>query len=360
MDAKELKNKLNPEQIKIILESLGGVIWYEDDEKIILNTICHGGDSPNKLYYIKDGNYFFCYTHCGQTDIFAIVSEVKDFNLPQSINYICTLLGISQMKEGFGKEESVLLDDWTFINSYKRKYEKINKIDKECEVLDENTLNMFQKIYSDDWVKDGISLEVMEKYNILYSTLKQSIIIPHYNVENKLIGIRQRATIQEDIDCFGKYTPFSICGDMYNHPLSTNLYGLNRNKDCIKRTKKVMIVESEKGALQAATMFGVDNNFTVALCGCSKISKIQRQLLQDLGVVEVIIALDRQYEKVGSEEYKKWRDHITNKIINPLLPYFNVSVIWDTEGLLGYKDSPTDRGKEVLLKLMKSKIKISG
>lgn len=360
MDAKELKNKLNSEQIKIILENLGGVIWYEDDDKLILNTICHGGDSPNKLYYLKEEKYFFCYTHCGQTDIFAIVSEVKDFNLPQSINYICTLLGISQIKEGFGQDCADVLDDWSFINSYKRKYEKINKVEKSYEVLNDKILNMFQNIYTNEWINDGISKEVMEKYNIMYSTLKQSIVIPHYSINGDLIGIRQRATIQEDIDCFGKYTPFSICGEMYNHPLSTNLYGLNINKDCIKRTKKVMIVESEKGTLQAATMFGIDNNFTVALCGCSKISKIQRKLLQDLGVIEVIIALDRQYEKVDSEEYNKWRKHISEKIINPLLPYFNVSVIWDTEGLLGFKDSPTDRGKETLLRLMKSKIKISG
>ena len=33
-----------------------------------------------------------------------------------------------------------------------------------------------------------------------------------------------------------------------------------------------------------------------------------------------------------------------------------VSVLWDTNDLLGYKDSPTDRGKEILLQLMDNKI----
>ena len=107
-------------------------------------------------------------------------------------------------------------------------------------------------------------------------------------------------------------------------------------------------------------MFGVENNFTLALCGCAKISKTQRQMLLDLGVNEVIIALDRQYETVGDDNYLKWIKHLKDKIINPLLPYFNIYVLWDEEGLLKYKESPTDVDKDTLLKLMKNKIYIEG
>ena len=75
-----------------------------------------------------------------------------------------------------------------------------------------------------------------------------------------------------------------------------------------------------------------------------------------LGVREVIIALDKQFENVNSEECKKWAKHIKEKIIDKLSPYVIVTVLWDTNGLLGYKDSPTDRGKEILLQLMDNKI----
>ena len=75
-----------------------------------------------------------------------------------------------------------------------------------------------------------------------------------------------------------------------------------------------------------------------------------------LGVREVIIALDKQYEVVDSEECKKWAKHIKEKIIDKLSPYVIVTVLWDTSGLLDYKDSPTDKGKETLLQLMDSKI----
>lgn len=360
MDAKELKERLNNEDVKRILISLGGEIWSEDEETIILNTICHGGDSPNKLWYYKESKTFFCYTHCGVMDIISIVSEVKDFSIPKSIDYICTLLGISNIKEGFGPDTDNVIEDWSFINSYKANYNRLTKEDKSATILNSNLMNMFQKIYTSEWIEDGISKEVMEKYNIQYSTLKQSIIIPHYDIDNNLIGIRRRALLEEDIASTGKYTPFVIGNEMYNHPLSSNFYGIHMNKDTIKEKQKVMIVESEKGVLQVASMFGVENNFSLALCGCAKISNTQRRMLLDLGVKEVIIALDRQYEKEGDDHYHRWVKHLMDKIIKPLLPYFNVYVLWDNDNLLDYKDSPTDKGEEVLLKLMKNKIYMEG
>ncbi|MEG0737542.1 MAG: hypothetical protein RR441_11775 [Longicatena sp.] len=75
-----------------------------------------------------------------------------------------------------------------------------------------------------------------------------------------------------------------------------------------------------------------------------------------LGVKEVIVALDKQYEDLDTDECKKWAKRIKENIITPLAPYLKVSVLWDTTGLLQYKDSPTDRGKETLLKLMDNKI----
>lgn len=356
MDAKEIKSRLSDIDIKRIIESLGGEVWSDDEDKIIFNTLCHGGDSPNKLCYFKQDKYFYCFTHCGVTDVLAIISEVKDLNLPQSIDYICTLLGISTIREGFGKEGIDIIDDWSFINSYKSKYIKLNKPQKDIAILDKNILNMFQEIYTSDWINDGISKETMNRYNILYSTMRQSIIIPHYDIESNLIGVRQRAMLDFDIDTYGKYTPFSLCGDMYNHSLSQSFYGIHMNSEIIKKHKKVMLVESEKGVLQIDSMFGCDNNFTLALCGCAKVSNTQRNILLNLGVTEVIIALDRQFEVVGDENYISWKKHMIKKIISPLLPYFKVYVIWDESNLLKYKQSPTDCGKDTLLKLMKNKI----
>jgi hypothetical protein len=39
----------------------------------------------------------------------------------------------------------------------------------------------------------------MDRYNILYSISQNKIIIPHYNIDGKLIGIRGRSLNPEDL-----------------------------------------------------------------------------------------------------------------------------------------------------------------
>ena len=359
MDAKTLKEQLTEQDIIRIIKSLGEGIYADEGDKLVLSTsLCHGGDSPNKLYYFKNENYFYCQTHCGYTDILSIVSNVKDFTLPQSINYIMTLLGLNDFKIGFGNDTIELIDDWSFINPYRNKMKELHKSDKVLHTIDYKTLNMFQNKKIHDWINNGIEYDVMKKYNIKYSTLKQSIIIPHFDVNGDLVGIRQRYVNEDDVNTFGKYTPFAIGKEMYNHPLSLNFYGIHVNKDAISKKRKVLLVESEKACLQSHSMFK-DDNFTLALCGSAKISLNQIKLLLSLDVNEVILGLDKEFEEVGSEEYKSWMKHVRDKFVKPLHPYFNVYVIWDTKGLLGYKDSPTDKGKEVLLELMKNKIYVN-
>ncbi|MGJ3548965.1 hypothetical protein ACR6EC_24350, partial [Bacillus subtilis] len=46
------------------------------------------------------------------------------------------------------------------------------------------------------------------------------------------------------------------------------------------------------------------------------------------------------------------------KLAAKFTPYVRVYVLWDYEGLLDYKDSPADKGKETLEELMRRKIEI--
>ena len=36
-----------------------------------------------------------------------------------------------------------------------------------------------------------------------------------------------------------------------------------------------------------------------------------------------------------------------------------MTILWDFDGLLGFKDSPTDKGKDVLLQLLDKKVEIT-
>lgn len=353
MNIKELKEKLSEKDIKNLLIEMGAIFYYEDDNYWITNTICHNGIKP-KLYFYKDTKTFYCYTECGSLDIISLVMSYNNYNnseIYKAINWICNKLKIDTFKVEFGNVD--IISDWDFIKNYNlnNKTKIYKNIDK---FYDKKILNIFQKLYYSSWIEEGISIETMNKFQIMYSTLNQSIIIPHFDMNNNLLGVRTRKLIKDEIKSFGKYAPFQLGNKIYNHSLNINLYGLNKNIKGIVKKRKIMLVEAEKSVLQTDTMFGEDN-FTVALCG-NNFSEFQRDIILNLGVNEVIIGLDKQYLAVGNEEYYKWANHIKRKIIDKLSPFVVVSVLWDIDNLLDYKDSPTDKGKDILLKLMENKI----
>ncbi len=351
LNAQEVKNKLTDYNIVTILEKLGAKIYLNNDKYIISTTVCHHGKS-DKLYYYKETNMFHCYTDCNASfDVIELVCKNKGYKFQESINWICILFNFETTTYGFSNSNT-LINDWEFIDSLPSKRKKVETSQKK-DYYNKDILNIFQNMYCQEWIEDGISVNSMLKYGIKYSTLQQKIIIPHYSTDNELMGVRCRAMLEEDL-VYGKYTPFSYGKNTYSHPLSQNLYGLYINKENIIKKKKIMLVEGEKSVLQCDTMFQ-DDNFTVALCG-SNMSIFQRDLILSLGVDEVIVALDKQFKNHLDDEADKWSKHIRNKLINPLAPYVRVTVLWDTENLLEYKQSPCDKGMDTLLKLMDKKI----
>lgn len=361
LTVEELKDKLTEDDIKKLLEIMGATFYFENEDYWITNTICHGGNKA-KLYFYKNSQIFNCYTECGAMDIVELVIHYKDYSddewyiaANKAINWIRIKLNIDNFEFGFGLKPDKPLKDWSFINSIKQKRNhSLFSWDNSLSEYKSNILNCFQNKYFQGWIDEGISPQSMKKYNIGYCTWQQKIIIPHYDINNRLIGIRGRALLNDEIELYGKYSPLRISNYQFNHPLGQNLYGLNYNLNAIKDKRKIMLVEGEKSVLQADTMFG-EQNFTVALCG-KNLSLWQRKMIVSLGVREVIIALDKQFKTLESKEAKDWAKHISQNIITPLAPYTICTVLWDSNDLLPYKASPTDCGKETLLKLMDGKI----
>ena len=101
-------------------------------------------------------------------------------------------------------------------------------------------------------------------------------------------------------------------------------------------------------------MFGIDNDISVACCG-SNISGYQIHFLIESGANEIIVALDRQFQSIGDNEYKQ----LTNKLIklnDKYKNYVNLSFMFDKNMITGYKSSPTDEGKDKFLQLFKERI----
>ena len=169
--------------------------------------------------------------------------------------------------------------------------------------------------------------------------------------------MRGRALCQPDIDVYGKYRPLMINKQLqFNHPLGMNLYNLNNSKNNIKDAQIAIIFEGEKSCLKYQSLFGIENDISVACCG-SNISAYQIQLLLDQGVKEIVIGLDRQFQQIGDAEFKHLTNNLT-KINDRYKNYVNISIIFDKKMITGYKDSPIDDGKNKFLQLFKERIKL--
>lgn len=357
LTAQELKAKLQVEDIINILKILGGepaLLSRGSGDVIVSKTICHRGGDSRKLEYYVDSGYFHCYTKCGDTfDIIELVCRVRKCKMYDAINFIALKCGISTLRYGFGNEQEVLgrVSDWDFIDDLcdKPTPHRTLKID----YYNKEVFNTFLHFGHDSWVKDGISVNSMKKYEIMYCVAKQCIIIPHYDILGGLMGIRRRAILDDDVE-MGKYTPFFDGRTLYSHPLSQNLYGLHLNLEAIVRQEAIVLFEGEKSVLQLDTFYGEDN-ISTALCG-NNLSNIQRDIIVELGVKDVYVALDKQFHDDDGEAQKQWAKHIRERIVNKLAPYCNVFILWDKEGRIGYKDSPSDRGKEIYETMLRESV----
>lgn len=327
---------------------------------IISKTICHHsenelGEADKKLYYYQNEEMglFHCYTHCSPAsfDVLELMIKVQaqkgiTWTMYDAARFLNNFFALNFEEKINNTQEE--LKDWQY-------FTKWNSIDLaqqeqkiEFRILNEKFLYNLPRPHFLNWERDGITKEVCDARNICYDPGNDSIIIPHYDVNGKLIGVRKRTLIKEE-EINGKYKPAIFNGKLLNHPLSFNLYNLNWSKENIKRMKTAIVFEAEKSCMQFASYFGLNNDITCAICG-SNFSKYQFNLLRKLNVQEIVIALDKQYYKDDGEDWAKWTRKFID-IFNKYGKYVKFSFIVDRKGLLEYKDSPTDKGKEIFLKL---------
>lgn len=347
IDLKKVQSELSSEKIIKLVYSLGVKRHTEKNDCIIFPTCCHNHDADDcsdKLYYYKKNHRFVCYTDCGDS-----------FNIFELFKRRYELLGIEYnfykdivLKIADGQSFKDTFNDFgqKYISHFDRYEDRFENV--KIEEINPNLLNIYVFNPTPEWLSDGISEQSMRDYNILYSIPHNKIIIPHYNANGGLVGIRGRALNDEDL-VFGKYMPVTIEGKIYAHPLGYNLYGLNRVKENIRRTGMAIVAESEKSALQFQTMFGQESNFCVASCG-SSLHPYQVELLKECGAKKILVAYDKEGDDwKGVDKYFLKLE----KMCKQYKSYAEMGFIFDTKNLLNLKDSPTDRGKETFLKLYK-------
>lgn len=351
----DVKENLTTDDVYDLLEFFGANPKDYGDY-IVAQTVCHNGEGlgKHKLYWYENSGMFICYSHCGTFDIIELVQKIKGIDFNSAIYFLVNYFNLQYKLDESEIDHS--LEDWKIFD----RTGKIEEIESEdiklgrihLKEYDDSVIAHYPQPRIAPFEDAHISYEVCKQMNIRYDPTSGNIIIPHYDEDNRCIGIRQRTIIQEN-EVYGKYRPWYHNKKQYNSPLAFNLYNLNNAKENIRRAGIAIVVESEKSALAYCSFFGIENSLAVAVCG-SSISRYQFESLQLYGAKEVVIAFDKDYTDTNDERYSTFVEKM-GRINKKYGSQCNLSFIIDTLGLLGEKESPTDRGKEVFLTLFKNR-----
>ena len=219
-DKDEIKQNLTIEQIMDLVAELGGEPILQNNF-FTAKTICHGGES-HKLYYYENTHLFRCYTECDETfDIFELIVKIKnnqnerkivsvqtqegniiterDWNLYDAVIYVAGYFGISGQIEDFFELQGQL-QDWNILTEYEKNNQALLEQQQivELEIFNDNILKNFPRPHIIPWEKEGINYNILLNRGIAYDPLNEGIIIPHFDMYNNLIGIRERTLIKEE------------------------------------------------------------------------------------------------------------------------------------------------------------------
>ena len=350
----DVKAQIELEDVMNLLDYLGAEPEQHSDH-IVCRTICHSGDSKKLYYYDNDGmGLFQCYTNCGSFDIFELVQKVQHLeDLNTAIYFVVNFLNLQgQLDDVEDYDDS---EDWKYFRALAKirdeeKQESISNL--ELPEYDLEVIKNYPQPRYLNWERDGIPKEVCDYMHIHYDPVGGNILIPHFDEKNRCVGIRQRTLVQEE-EQWGKYRPWKHGSTLYNHPLAFNLYTDSHFWKNIQDMKTAIVFEAEKSVLEFISYFGTAANISCAVCGHS-LSKYQFRLLKEYGVKEIVIAFDKDYTDFNGEEYKRFEDSLV-RIHQKFSNECQISFIVDLYGLLGYKDSPVDKNKEVFYQLFKER-----
>ena len=175
------------------------------------------------------------------------------------------------------------------------------------------------------WEREGISRASLDKFQVFYDSFSNRLVYPIRNPDGKIVNIGGR-TLDPDFKAknLRKYTYFYQWGQL------NTIYAIFENREAIRSRHEIILFEGCKSVLLADT-WGIHNTGAILT---SHLNPGQMKLLAILGC-NVVFALDNDVDIR--------KDHNIQKLKH----YVNVEYILDTDHLLGEKDAPVDRGREV-------------
>ena len=261
-------------------------------------------------------------------DIFDLICYSEELTFPEALKWTCDILGIDYYQEK--KEIPEMLQ---LIKVFKEmKLKNKDEDNTPLKPIDEEILSYYLPYGNKMFEDDNIPINIQEEFEIGYDPSTNYIAIPIRDMIGSLVGVKGRWFGDSD-EVNNKYLYLEKTNK------SRLIYGYFQNKDYIKNSRDVFVVESEKSVMQLAGM-GYRN--VVSTCG-KTISKTQVDLIARTGASPVF-AFDKD---VDEEELQNIADMFIDGI--------SVYAIIDKDDILGEKESPSDDPNK-WIKLVKNHI----
>ena len=332
---KEIKKELldNPEKLEELLEYFNFYNIHIHQSYISFGRAI---DSSKKSIAIRleknDYLYVSDYARNINQDLFTYISEQRLVDFKDIISIVRKILKIDDF--------SIFREPQGIFGGF---YEKIRKKNEyTCRTYDESILNKYVTLANMRFIRDNITIDAQQFFNIRYDVESQGIVIPIYNQVGELMGVKVRCNYDVQ-DGEMKYYYLIPC------QMSQTLYGYSQNYNYLTNNI-IYIYEAEKSIMQCFS-YGIRN--CVAL-GSGSISRKQVRMLLELNPKKIIFMHDVGYDL----------ENILRNI-NMVKNYSRFSEVelgyWDFfDRLYDNKVSASDLGKKELLRIMDTEIKMIG
>lgn len=348
-------------------------------KSIQLIGMCHHGESHSALF---DPTTFKvnCFSECGG-GMYLHTWIMRALELP---NIISAKDFLEDWMDGKEIDWTAAHSDIRFDNYKEREYhpEHIEPLRSMTEaqlatiwatakdIIDEERATVWEK-------KDGISREIMQKFDVKIGTTPKGILLPHHNILGGIVGVYLRSfmPLRKQIkDKYpdmpyqtlmkfprAKYVPVLRPPEWqeenktsWSFPNSLNLYGLHLAKDEIEKTGIAIIFEGGKSVM-LGHQFGYPNCVATHTYG-AHLNHIS--MLIECGAKEIVLGFDKQYEDENGQQYELY-EHKTRELARKVKKHVNVSRLVGRNNEIDYKDAPIDKGKDVFVKLLEQRERLA-
>ena len=285
----------------------------------------------------KESGYFYDFSAGFGGNLVDFVMAKNDCTVAQAINILKRYAHITEDSDGHPVQRLSMV-------TVAKKYRPSTRPPPKCtaKILPDNYMERYE--FREDklkpWFDEGIPYDVMWNYGVRYDAFDDLIVYPIRNLDGKIFCVSGR-TCDPDYKSKGirKYTYTTSIGSL------PALYGLTENKSAILSSSEALIFEGCKSVLKAVS-YGFPNGIALLT---SHLSPVQTEALIKLASfhgVRFVFALDADV------------DIRKDKNIMRLARHAKVEWIKNRDNLLGEKDSPVDKGKDVFEKLYHMREKI--